>query len=63
MSSPVPSFPEAALVGSALMTGRGETPRNELATNGSFTAVPEPSASALAAFGTLALLRRRRTRA
>jgi hypothetical protein len=45
------------------MTGRGETRRNDLATNGSFTAVPEPSASALAAFGTLALLRRRRTRA
>jgi len=65
MSSPVLSFPEAALLGSALMTGRGETRRNELATNGSLAAVPEPSASAsaLAALGTLALLCRRPTRA
>lgn len=36
--------------------------QNDLATTGSFTVVPEPSATALAAFGALALLRRRRSR-
>lgn len=38
----------------------GLTWQNDLATSGSFTVVPEPSAIALAAFGSLALLRRRR---
>jgi autotransporter-associated beta strand protein len=36
--------------------------QNNLATSGSFTVVPEPSAAALAAFGSFALLRRRRSR-
>ncbi len=35
--------------------------QNDLATSGSFTVVPEPSAAALAALGTAVLLRRRRT--
>lgn len=37
--------------------------QNDLATSGSLTVVPEPSAAALAAFGSLALLLRRRSRA